>query len=175
MSGVRDSLIDRLGRAARRGVEPPRDIRPSLRGAVNLRDALLIAAIVALAPLATLGGAMLLTRAVDRESRDLSARVAARDAPMAQRAAARATLHAAATKPALVVTLERIARVLPMDARLIMVARGADGRLSVEIAASDPDLLRAALRDDPQLARLRNTAQRRGPDARVVVTMTSVP
>jgi hypothetical protein len=175
MSGARDSLIDRLGQAARRGVRRPRADRLRLRAAVKLREAMLIAATVALAPLATLGGAMLLTRAVERESRDLSARVAARDAPLAERAEARAMLQAAATQPALVATLERLARVLPADARLMAVARGAEGGLSAEIAAGDPDLLRAALREDPQLAQLRNTGQRRGPDARVVVTMTSVP
>ncbi len=166
MSDPRTSLTDRLARRAARAVRT----RPTL-GVADLRFALALAALLALGPLLTIVGANLLRAGVDAENRELESQLRTRLAPQVARHEAAARLRDAVRQPALAATLERLARALPDDARLVSAARTADGRLQIEISASDPDQLRGALRRDPVLAALRETGQRRTQDARVVVTL----
>ncbi|MGV3457586.1 hypothetical protein [Sphingomonas sp.] len=166
MSAPRDSLTDRLIRRTARAAQA----RPSL-AMPDIRVALALAGLVALGPLLTIVGASLLRAGVAAETRGIEQQVRARHAPQAAREAAAAVLRDAVRQPALVATLERLARALPDDARLVSAAREPNGQLQVEISASDPDLLRGALRRDPLLVALRESGQRRTPDARVVVTL----
>ncbi len=168
MTLPRDSLTDRFARrAARVARERPRV------SAADARIALALAAVVAMGPLLTIVGADLIRAGVEAEARALEAQFRTRMAPAEARRDAAAVLRDSVRQPALATTLERLARVLPDDARLVSAARGADGLLLVEIAASDPDLLRGALRRDPVLAAMRESGQRRTGDARVVVTLRS--
>lgn len=168
MSLPRDSLSDRVARGVARAARK--------RPAIAARDLSLVAAlagIIALGPLITIVGANLLSARVEADNRAREAMLQTRRAPQAARREAATALHSAIRQPGLVATLERLAHVLPDDARLVMAARGSDGRLEVEIAANDPDLLRAALRRDPVLGAMRETGQRRTQDARVIVTWRS--
>lgn len=166
MSAPRDSLTDRLIRRTARATQT----RP--RWAVpDIRLALALAGLVALGPLSTIVGATLLRAGVEAEHRALEQQLRTRDAPQAARAAAADSLRDAVRQPALVATLDRLARALPDDARLVSAARESNGQLQIEISASDPDLLRGALRRDPLFATLRESGQRRTTDARVVVTL----
>ena len=142
-----------------------------LRGRGHDRElAAAIAVLIALGPLATIAGAELLAgrdRARAAEARvALEPRLAAERAPIA----ARAEMGAAIQRPALGATLESLARGLPVDATLARVERAAKGALELDIVVADPDRLRAALRRDPALARLRDTSQRQV-DATMVVTL----
>jgi len=166
MSAPRDSLTDRLIRRSARAAQA----RPSL-AVSDMRVALALTGLVALGPLLTIVGANLLRAGVVAETRVIEQQVRARHAPQAARDAAAAALRDAVRQPALVATLDRLARALPDDARLVSAAREPNGQLQVEISASDPDLLRGALRRDPLLAILRESGQRRTQDARVVVTL----
>lgn len=166
MSAPRSSLTDRL---VRRTVHAAR-ARPTL-AAADIRLALALAGLVALGPLVTIVGAHMLRAGVAADNRALADQVRTRDAPQAARAAAAAVLRDATRQPALAATLDRLARALPDDARLVSAVRESDGRLVIEISASDPDLLRGALRRDSLLASLRESGQRRTQDARVVVTL----
>ena len=113
----------------------------------------------------------MLRAGVEAENRALEKQLRTGDAPRAARDAAAASLRDAVRQPALVATLDRLARALPDDARLVSVARESNGQLQIDISASDPDLLRGALRRDPLFITLRESGQRRTPDARVVVTL----
>lgn len=166
MSAPRSSLTDRL---LRRTVHAAR-ARPTLAVA-DIRLALALAGLVALGPLLTIVGAHMLRAGAAADNRALANQVRTRDAPQAARAAAAAVLRDATRQPALAATLDRLARALPDDARLVSAVRESDGRLVIEISASDPDLLRGALRRDSLLASLRESGQRRTQDARVVVTL----
>lgn len=168
MTEPRDSLTDRLARrAARVGRGHAAWPRPDMR----LVGALI--GIIALGPLLTIVGATLLRAGVEAENRVLEARLHARLAPQAAHREAAAALRDAVRQPAMTATLEGLARALPDDARLVSAARGADGGVQVEVSVSDPDQLRGALRRDPALAAMRESGQRRTPDARVVVTLRS--
>ena len=170
MSEPRDSLTDRLARRAVRGVRIPRAFP-----AFDLHLACAAAAVVALAPLSVIVGAHALRTGVEAENRALKAQLDTRLAPQAARRAAGGALRDAVRAPALTRTLERLAQTLPDDARVVSAMREAGGRVQVEIAVSDPDVLRGALRRDPALAALQESGQRRTPDARVVVTLRSRP
>lgn len=166
MSAPRDSLTDRLARRAARAART----WPEL-AVPDMRLALALAGLVALGPLLTIMGAQLLHGSVEADNRSLANQLRARDAPQAKQAAAAAELRNATRQAPFAATLDRIARALPDDARLVSAARGADGRMLIEISASDPDLLRGALRRNVLLASLRESGQRRTQDARVVVTL----
>lgn len=166
MNAPRDSLTDRLARRAARAARArPVWVVP------DIRLALALAGVVALGPLLTIVGADALRAGVDADNRALESQLRTRTAPQAARGAAAASLRDAVRQPALAATLDRLARALPDDARLVSAAREPDGRIQVEISVSDPDLLRGALRRDPLLAAMRERGQRRTQDARVVVTL----
>ncbi|MCR5872383.1 MULTISPECIES: hypothetical protein [unclassified Sphingomonas] len=166
MTEPRDSLTDRLARNALHAawVRSPWT-------AVDLRLAAALVGMLALGPLLTIMGATLLRAGVEAENRALEAQLRVRSAPEAARDGAARALRDAVRSPTLTATLERLARAMPDDARLVSAARGADGLLQVEVSASDPDQLRDALRRDAALAAMRETGQRRTQDARVVVTL----
>ncbi len=166
MSEPRDSLTDRLARRAARAARA----RPAL-AVPDIRLSLALAGVLALGPLLTIVGAQALRGGVEADNRALESQLRSRTAPELARSEAAAVLRDAVRQPALAATLDRLARALPDDARLVSAARGADGHVQVEISASDPDLLRGALRRDPLLAAMRESGQRRTPDARVVVTL----
>ncbi|WP_422057437.1 hypothetical protein [Sphingomonas sp.] len=166
MSAPRDSLTDRLARRAARAART----WPEL-AVPDMRLALALAGLVALGPLLTIVGAQMLRAGVEADSRELAHQLRARNAPQAARAAAAAVLRDATRQPPFAATLDRLARALPDDARLVSAARDPGGRMLVEISASDPDVLREALRRDALLASLRESGQRRTQDARVVVTL----
>jgi hypothetical protein len=170
MTQPRESLTHRLARSVTRMAR----MRPGLT-VTDVQRAGALAGMMALAPLLTILGATLLLARVQTENQALQARLQTLTAPQAARRESAAMLRDAVRQPGLVATLERLARALPDDARLVAVARDAGGQLQVEISASDPDVLRGALRRDPLLAGLRESGQRRTPDARVVVTLRSRP
>jgi hypothetical protein len=131
--------------------------------------AALVALLIILGALLTIGGARLLAA----QQRAATARLDADAAPRieAARAAAeaRGQIDAVLRRMSLGATLEALARALPADATLIRAARTGEGVLEIDVAASDPDQLRAALRRTPALARLRNTGQRQA-EGRMIVT-----
>ena len=159
MSAPPSSLTDRL---VRRTAHVAR-AWPTLAVA-DVRLAAALAGLVALGPLVTIVGAQVLRAGVEADNRALARQLQTRDAPQAARGAAAAVLRDATRQPPFAATLDRLARALPDDARLVSAARGSDGRLLVEISASDPDQLRGALRRDLLLAALRESGQRRTPD-----------
>lgn len=168
MTDARDSLTDRLARAVVRAAR----IRPRL-SARDARVAAALAGAIALGPLLTIVGANLLRAGVEAENRMLDARVGTRLAPQAAHADAAMILRGAMRQPTITAMLEQLARALPEDARLVSAARDAQGRLLFELSTTDPDALRGALREQPVLAGMRETGQRRTGDARVIVTLRS--
>lgn len=169
-----ESLTDRVARRAAASVRGRRVLGWRL-SATELRFAAALAALIALAPLLTITGGAALRARVEADRRGIAEELRVRMAPQEARRAAAAQLRDAVRMPALAATLERVARAVPPDAQLVSAARGADGRLTLEIAVRDPDELRGAIRRDPVLAALRETGQRRLPDARVVVTLRGAP
>lgn len=166
MNAPRDSLTDRVARRAARAGRS----RPTL-AVPDIRLALALAGVLALGPLLTIVGAHALRAGVEADNRALESKLRTDTAPQAARDAAAASLRDAVRQPALAATLDRLARALPDDARLVSAGRDPDGRIQAEISVSDPDLLRGALRRDPLLATMRERGQRRTQDARVVVTL----
>ena len=162
------SLAQRLGAFARR--RPTAAARSS--GGTRWPEgsiAALVALLIAAGALLTIGGARLLAR----QERAATARLAAEAAPRIEAARtaaeARGQIDAVLRRMPLGTTLEALARALPADATLVRAARTGEGVLEIDVAASDPDQLRAALRRTPALARLRNTGQRQA-DAKMIVT-----
>ena len=169
MTPPRQSLLDSI---ARRGAAA-RSMRLSLPP-VDLRFAAALTGLVALGPLLTIAGAGWIRAEVERDTEALRAQGQARfESEGAERRAAM-LFRDAVRRPTLSATLDRIARVLPDDARLASVTRAADGVLRIEITTNDPDPLRAALRRDPLFVAMRESAQRRTGDGRVVVTMRTL-
>ena len=126
-----------------------------------------VAMLLALAPLLTLAGAWWNERQVRGETAALARAAAPQLAAAREREAARAMLAALLARPNLGVTIESLARVLPAEATLAK-AEWSEGRLAIEVAAPDPDRLRAALRRDPTTAGLRDAGQRQGDGAMLV-------
>ncbi len=139
--------------------------------AADIRFAAALAGAIALGPLLTIAAAGAVRESVERERAELKAKVEARFADERARSAAAALLRSAVRGAPLAVTLDRIARALPADARLVSGARDAGNGLRIEVATSDPDRLRGMLRRDPLFAAMREIGQRRTADARVVVTL----
>lgn len=167
------SLLDRLGAAGRARLAALRARPAEAVPAGEWRLAAGLAALIAAGPLATLVGAELLAAHVRAEVREMR-----RQRPLMFEVDAatqdRITLHHLLNRPTLGATLEALARALPAEAVLARVEYSADNRLEADIAAPDPDTLRAALRREPALARLRETAQRRG-DGTMLVSFRDSP
>lgn len=151
-----ESLADRLVRALR-----------TSGGRGEWRAAAGVALLLALAPLLTQAAAWWSERRVVGEIAALSRTAAPQLAAAREHAAARATLDALLARPTLGSTIEALARVLPAEASVAR-AGWVDGRLAIEVAAPDPDRLRAALRRDPTTVGLRDAGQRQGDGAMLV-------
>lgn len=166
------SLAERAGGALRTLGQPARIARLSPEPAASpvrrggRKEGILLAALLAAGPLATLAGAQWLTARTDAEA----ARLARQAAPVARAAeaeeAARDVLRAAVARPGPAAMLERMARVLPAEDRLTLLRRDANGVLRLEVATTDPDRLRASLRE--QGGRWREEGQAQG-DAALLV------
>ncbi|NIJ66513.1 hypothetical protein FHR20_003486 [Sphingomonas leidyi] len=127
-------------------------------------------ALLAAGPLLTLAGATLLAQHERNATVRLQAQLALRLGAEATARAARTALANAAGRAAPGQVLEVLAGALPADAGLMRVERTRDGGLELDVAGSDPDTLRAAIRRAPELAGMRNTSQRRT-DAAMIVSM----
>lgn len=154
-----ESLVERLARAARD--------RPVRAAGVRWVPCA-VAGLLAAGPLLTIGGAKLFGAQERRASDALRAEVAPRIAAREAAAASRAVLAPVLARPALGTTLEAIARALPAEAVLVRAERKPAGGLEFDIAAPDPDTLRARLRRTRDFARLRDAGQRQ--DGGVLVT-----
>ena len=143
-------------------------------GEGDWRVAALAGALIAAGPVLTIGAAHLLTRQTEREAMQLRDRLAPRIAADRTAAEARALLRATVRRPGLGSTLEALARVLPADAQVVRAQRTSGGVLALDIAAADPDALRAAVRRAPQFTNLRDSRQQRV-DSGMVVSMRSTP
>lgn len=121
-----------------------------------------VAALIAAGPLATIIGASLLANGTNAAVQKLREQTAPRTAATQSAARERAALVALLRSPGLGESVEALARALPADASLERVERNAAGLLEVDLTAPDPDRLRAALRREPALARLRDTGQQQG-------------
>lgn len=121
-----------------------------------------VAGLIAAGPVLTIAGAALIAA----RERSITASLEATLAPrIAARAAARDTRAALAPVIAgapVATVLDALARALPADAALVRAERLASGGIELEIAAPDPDALRAALRRAPDFARVRPLGQRQG-------------
>ena len=131
--------------------------------------AMVVALLIGAGPLLTIAGAKLLAA----EQRAAAARIESEAAPRIAAAKsateARTQIDAVLRRRTLGATIEALARALPADAVLVRTGRTAQGVLEIDVAAADPDRLRAALRHAPAFARLRNTGQRQA-DAKMIVT-----
>lgn len=162
----RDSLADRM--AQRLAARAPRAPRPE-GGPVNWRLAAGLAALIALGPLATIVGAGMLRASTEREAEALSEQGRRRFEAEARDREARAMFRDTVRRPPVSVVLDRMARVVPRDARLTAISYADNGELRIEILALDPDPLRMALRRDPMFAKLRETEQRRAGAGTIVL------
>ncbi len=121
-----------------------------------------LAALIAAGPALTIVVGGLIADGVRGEVRRLEAQAAPRAAAAKTASEDRAALVVMLRRPGLGATAEALARALPVDAVLIRAERGRDGLLEIDVSAPDPDKLRAALRAEPALARLRDAGQQRG-------------
>ena len=151
------SLLGRVRQAAR-----------GLRFDRSMRLALAIALLLAAAPALTLAGARMLE---GRVRADIAAR--ARDAADSRNGAG-TSLARLVARPGVGGTVEALARAMPEDARLVSVERDASGGLRVELAAPDPDRVRAALRASPDTRAVRDAGQR-GADGAMIVAFEDRP
>lgn len=133
--------------------------------------AALVAMLIVTGPLLTIGGAKLLEGWQKAAHARLEAEAQPRIEAARAATAAREQMDAVLRRRTLAATIEALARALPADATLVRAERTAQGALELEIAAPDPDRLRAALRRVPALARLRNTGQRQA-DTRIIVVLS---
>src|SRR4051812_12840744 len=121
-----------------------------------------VAALIVAGPLATILGANLLAGGIGTEVAHLREQAAPRAAAAQAAAKEHAELVALLRRPGLGASVEALARALPADASLVRVERNPAGLLEVDLTVPDPDRLRAALRREPALARLRDTGQQQG-------------
>lgn len=162
MTETRHSLIDRATRGTRR--------LPEGLGKIDWPGAAAIWGAIALGPLVTILGAGALERGVRAETAALTARAAPLLKAQVDAAAARALIRGAPGEPTLAVWLDRVASVLPADARIARMAMAANGRVELAISTGDPDRLREALRRDASLRRFREIGQQRA-GAMMLVTL----
>ncbi|MBR0551017.1 hypothetical protein [Stakelama marina] len=130
----------------------------------------LVALLIASGPALTWAAASILHARIRAQIEALREKEAPALAARAARQRGRDMLSDAFAVPPAANVLDRIAKVLLEQVRLSDLRRSRDGALEMQIAASDPDQLREALRRDPLFARLRDTGQRRG-DGVMIVTL----
>ncbi len=118
-----------------------------------------LALLIAAGPLATLAAATLLAERAQHDAAAAEAALAPRRSAEQARGAARTMLASAIVQPGPAALLDTVSAALPADAALVRAERQGDGALELEVAASDPDALRSALRRVPALAGLRDVRQ----------------
>lgn len=160
--GQGESLIDRALR-----------IRPAIGGGSRAAGAG-VALLLMLAPVATITGARLMADRAATRAAALEARAQPAMAAGERAERARDLLRGAIARPGVGVTLDGLARALPPEATLVSATRDPTGALTIEVAAIDPDRLRAALRRDPATAGLRDAGQQRGAGG-MTVTLVEQP
>jgi hypothetical protein len=133
-----------------------------------------VALLIATGPIATILGANLAAASARAETERLREQAAPRVAAEQAAARDRAELVALLRRPGLGATVEALARALPPEASLVRVERNRAGLLEVDVTAPDPDRLRAALRREPALARLRDAGQQRG-ELTMTVSLRELP
>lgn len=134
-----------------------------------------IALLIAAGPLVTLVGATLLAKHAQRDAAAAEATLAPRRAAEQARAAARTMLASAIVQPGPAALLDTVAAAMPADAALVRAERQVDGTLELEVAVSDPDALRTALRRVPMLAGLRDVRQQEGEGRTHVLLRQAAP
>lgn len=152
--------------ADRAPLAPRKGLRPVTVG---------LALLIALGPLATALGATLLADAARRETAKIEATLAPVRRSAQRQAAARTLLSDAIARPGPVALLDAVATALPADAALVRAERREDGLIELEVAASDPDALRSALRRVPALAGLRDVRQQEGEGRTLVLLRQAAP
>ncbi len=175
---IRPSLFDRALAATRTPPKPPLEPQPrptpsDARPPRPPRDraALALAAAIVATPLVTLVGATWLTAQARDETRVLTRSSTPAVTARRDHDRAAALLSAAWRAPTSGAAIEAAARVLPPDAALLRIERGATGAVTLDILAPDPDRAIAALRRDPLFTGLRAAAQARAEDGRMRVTL----
>lgn len=148
-------MVMRLGR--HRHVSPKKE-----EPAPRLWVAPLLALLIAGGPLGALVGARWLGAIASRDAARLEAQQAPQREAARARMLARDVLGAAVARPGPAALLDQVAAALPKEDRLARAALRDDGTLELEVATSDPDALRSALRRVPMLAALRDVRQREG-------------
>lgn len=139
------------------------------------RLAVLLALLIAAGPLVTTLAAAAMTAQALEQIAALHARLAPRLAAEQARGAARRILAGALDRPGPAPLLDALAAVLPPDASVARAERLANGTLEIEVATSDPDALRAALRRAPALAGLRDVRQQEGEGRTLVLLRRAGP
>lgn len=121
-----------------------------------------LAALIAAGPLATIAGAAWLRSDAEKVATGFESQLAPRRAAEQEREKARVLLGAAITQPGPAALLDQVSAALPPEDTLARAERAEDGRLEIDVATSDPDALRGAMRRQPALAGLRDVRQREG-------------
>jgi len=125
-------------------------------------DSAALAALIAAGPLATIAGAAWLRSDAEKVATGLESQLSPRRAAEQEREKARVLLGAAITQPGPAALLDQVSAALPPEDSLARAERAEDGRLEIDVATSDPDALRGAMRRQPALAGLRDVRQREG-------------
>lgn len=153
------SLAGQFAARLRRGrPASPQQAAPGARPWIAPLLALLIAA----GPFGTLIGARWFGEIASRDAARLEARQAPQREAARARMLARDVLGAAVARPGPAALLDQVAAALPKEDVLTRAALREDGTLELEVATSDPDALRSALRRVPALAPFRDVRQREG-------------
>ena len=169
----RPSLVRQLLEHARAGRPRPAKSAPrtsNRRSAGPSWPPFALAGLLTLAPLLTIGGAAIAERRTRAQIEGLAQEAEPKLAAARELDLAQVRLRGLLAMPTVGTSVNALARALPGDAALASVGRAANGTLAIEVAAPDPDRLRAALRRDPATSRLRDTGQRRG-DGAMLVTL----
>lgn len=161
-----DRAVQRLSQPAVAHEAPP--------PGTDWRFAVALAALIALAPLATIVGARLLERRERAAAEGLLVQTAPQRNAVAAERDSRRRFNRAVRGATVAVWLDRLAASLPADTRLSRMTRLEDGRIEVDILAPDPDTLRGALRRSATLSFLREAGQRRS-EAMTLVTLRGRP
>ncbi|MAX01124.1 MAG: hypothetical protein CMN72_16105 [Sphingomonas sp.] len=176
-SSLSAQIVARLSGAIRNRMIPAaqdRTIAVLPRGRRQWAIGSAIVLMIAGIPLTTAVFANVERHAADRNYSELTKRARPLLRSFAADGKARAMLARAMHRPGPAATIDRLAAVLPEEAMLVSVARGADGALTLVLATNDPDRLRGALRRDPGFAKLRDRGQRQG-DGVMLVTLAETP
>lgn len=169
----RPSLAGRLATRIRRGGRG--DGKDPGGGTASPRIVVALAVLVAAGPLATIAGAMWLRAGLVQDTARMEAQLAPHRLEEQRRARVREVLGVAMARPGPAALLDELAAALSPEDTLARAERTAEGNLELEVATSDPDALRSALRRQPALAQLRDVRQREGEGRTLVLLRQNAP